>query len=102
MKHLDDMTQEEIAAEVSGWERGDFANDTWKDAPEAIPVKSQRVEDMTREELMAEVTAWRRGLSRGTSPGTRSCDVDQDLADEADGIVHASMEPPGFESQGSD
>jgi len=37
MKRLDDMTPEELAAEAQAWDRGDFADGTWVDAPEAIP-----------------------------------------------------------------
>jgi hypothetical protein len=36
MKRLDDMTKEELATEALAWDRGDFADGTWKDVtPEA-------------------------------------------------------------------
>lgn len=37
MKRLNDMTQEELRSEGPAWDRGDFADGTWRDAPEAIP-----------------------------------------------------------------
>lgn len=41
MKRLDDMTPQEIAAEVQGWERGDFADGSWKDAPAPVVTREQ-------------------------------------------------------------
>lgn len=60
--------------------------DDWLEAePEALAVKSRRVEDMTREELAEEVTAWRdRAHQRYLAKKTFD-DVDEDIADEADG-----------------
>lgn len=57
MKRLDDMTQEELAAETARWEAGDVAKGTWKDAPEAIIANQRfyylRGEDGVRRSIIA-------------------------------------------------
>ena len=49
MKRLDDMTPEELAAEAKAWDRGDFADGSWVDAPHAI-IANERFYYLTGED----------------------------------------------------